>query len=251
MIQAFTTFTAKGSRSFQEDAVLSSPEKGIFVVADGFGGPLPGAAASKNACEAVRGFLIKEAGDLEATMPFVLRSYYSLAGNVLFNALIHANRRLLTENQQKGVHERGGASVLAGFVDGNLLALANVGVCTAWLFRDGKAKELVMPRTYDRLYNPFAQGDAREMNSAPGVPLTALGISEDMEPEIFEYRVQSGDWLLLHTDGVGAVSREKIFDLYARKRQTSQQAEHLVQEATQLLAQDSYTDNGAAAIIVF
>ena len=185
-------------------------EKGIFVVADGFGGPGPGAQAAKAACEAVRGFLIKEAGDLESTLPFVLRSYFSLAGNVLFNALIHANRKVSALNKGKNVHERGGASVLAGYMDGDLLALANVGACSAWLLRGGTGAELVTPRTYGRLSNPFAVrlGGSGEERRVP--PLMAVGVAEDLEPEIFEYRVRPGDWLLFHTDGIAAETRSRI-----------------------------------------
>src|SRR4051812_39855735 len=83
--RSVSVYTAKGARPAQEDHALALQEKGIVVVADGFGGPMPGAAASKAACEGVRDFLVREAGDLEATLPFVLRSYFSLAGNVLFN----------------------------------------------------------------------------------------------------------------------------------------------------------------------
>src|SRR4051812_12232164 len=100
-------FSANGARPFQEDHVANVRDKGIFIVADGFGGPVPGAAAAKTACDAVHSYLVKEAGDREATLPFIMRSYYSLAGNVLFNALIHANRKVIKLNQQKNVHDRG------------------------------------------------------------------------------------------------------------------------------------------------
>lgn len=204
-IRAVTTYSDPGTRPQQEDHVLASQDKGIFVVADGFGGPIPGAEASKGACEWVRGFLVKEAGDREATLPFVLRSYFSLAGNVLFNALIHANRKMMAMNQDKGVHEKGGSSVLAAFLDGDLLALANVGGCTAWLFRNGAATELVVPRTYGRLVDPFSE--------SASVPLMALGLAEDMEPEILECKICEGDWLLLQTDGISALARNRIQQL--------------------------------------
>ncbi|HUP57351.1 MAG TPA: hypothetical protein VM598_07865, partial [Bdellovibrionota bacterium] len=120
-IRSVTVFQSSGSRPFQEDHVITQRERGIFVVADGFGGPVAGVAAAKTACEEVRNFLFKEAGDQDATLPFVLRSYFSLAGNVLFNALIHANRKVHLPNKKKAINERGGASVLAGYLDGNLL----------------------------------------------------------------------------------------------------------------------------------
>jgi serine/threonine protein phosphatase PrpC len=198
-VMAEYTFLNSGSRSIQEDFVLSNREKGIFVVADGFGGAQPGALASKTASEEVQRFLFKEAGDLDATLPFVLRSYFSLAGNVLFNALIHANRKVMALNKGKNVHEKGGTSVIAGFLDGDLLAIANVGVCSASVIREGRAQELVTPRSYGRLVDPFSK---KEEGPQIDAPLMALGVSEDLEPEIFEYRVRPGDWLVLHTDGL-------------------------------------------------
>ncbi|MCM2276608.1 MAG: hypothetical protein NDJ89_00855 [Oligoflexia bacterium] len=200
LIQAVGFHQAQGSRPGQEDHLLVEESKGIFAVADGFGGPVPGAQAARAACEAVRGFLFKEAGDLDATLPFELRSYYSLAGNVLFNGLIHANRKVLALNRNKGIHERGGASVLAGFLDGSLLALANVGACGATLYRAGRGAALVTPRTYERLVDPFERGDASRIVGATRIPLMALGTAPDLEPEIIECRIQPGDWLLLHTE---------------------------------------------------
>ena len=153
-------------------------------------------------------FLYKEGGDQDATLPFVLRSYFSLAGNVIFNSLFHANRKLMKLNRGKGVHEKGGASVLAGFLDGDLLALANVGVCSAWLLREGRAVELVMPRGYGRLADPFDVF----LEDAP-IPLAALGISDDIEPEVFEYRVRPGDWLLMQSPGAGRAVRDRFLEM--------------------------------------
>lgn len=198
-IKSLATHQAIGARPAQEDHVLVRKDKGILVVADGFGGPEAGVAAARAASEAVSGFLYKEAGDLDATLPFVLRSYFSLAGNVLFNALIHANRKVRDWNKGKAVHQRGGAAVVAAFMDGDLLALANAGGCTAWLLREGQAAELVVPRTYGRLVDPFVTTRSAPDRSAP---LTALGCAEDVEPEILEVRLRPGDWILLATDGV-------------------------------------------------
>jgi serine/threonine protein phosphatase PrpC len=162
--------------------------------------------ASKTACEAVLGFLEKEAGDLDATLPFVLRKYFSLAGNVLFNALLHANKKVMKANKGKSANDRGGASVIAAFYDEGLFALANVGACSAWLIREGNVLELVLPRTYARFVDPF------EVDPHPdrAVPLMAMGITDDLEPEIIEFRVRDGDWLLLQTDGIRAEIRDEF-----------------------------------------
>lgn len=244
MIRAVSTFLHPGERPAQEDHLLALQEKGILVVADGFGGAASGAGAARTACESVRSFLVKEAGDLEATLPFVLRQYFSLAGNVLFNALIHANRQLMQLNRPRSVHEKGGASVIAAFLDGDLLALANVGCCTAWLFRDGRAVELVMPRTYGRLLDPL---DGNRANPQTQVPLMAIGLTEDLEPEICEYRMRPGDWLLLSTDGVPPEVRERLLELHRSRRPAAEAAEAAVNE----YKSGRYIDNAASALVIF
>lgn len=205
-LKSYTLFSAQGESNSQEDFAVGKKDRGLFVVADGFGGSGPGLQAAKTACESVLGFLEKEANDLEATLPFVLRSYFSLAGNVLFNALVHANRNVSDLNKKKTANEKGGASVLACFLDEDLMALANVGNCSAWLIRDGKAKELVTPRSYSRLTDPYNDDD----DPYRAVPLMAMGVSEDLEPEIIEFRVREGDWVILNTDGIPKHVREKL-----------------------------------------
>lgn len=240
--RVITTFSSKGRRPAQEDHLLIDREKGIFVVADGFGGALPGAAAAQVACESVRSFLFKEAGDLEATLPFILRTYFSLAGNVLFNSLIHANKNVLTLNKGKNVHEKGGASVIAGFLDGDLLALAHVGLCTGWMCRDGKLVELVHPRSFGRLVNPFQEIVPEEHR----VPLISLGTAEDLEPEIVEHRVRPGDWIILNTDGIERGILHEMALIQQRKL-GPEEASSAVQS---LLNQKTYQDNASLALVV-
>lgn len=256
-VKGIFQFLSQGERPLQEDVVLAEMEKEIFVVADGFGGAA-GIQAAQKACEAVRSFLFKEAGDLEATLPFVLRSYFSLLGNVLFNALIHANRQVNLLNQNRNVNEKGGASVMAGYIDGDLLAIANVGVCTAWLIRGGKPVELVIPRSFARLSDPFASGFSGEMAAAP---LMALGMYEDLEPEIFEYRLKEGDWVVFATDGVmgsGAGSGESEVIQLLVKTQTEAQTEYgqkgqvdvFVRDLRRKLNQIHYIDNAAISLMI-
>lgn len=214
-IKSIFTHADGGPRPVNEDYVLALPHRGIVAVADGFGGAVAGLQAAKLGCESVKEFLEREAGDLEATLPFVLRKSYSLVGNVLFNAVIHSNRKVFHSNGKKNVHEKGGCSLIAAYLDDSLLAIASAGACSAYMIREGEVSELVVPKTYRRLMEPRAGLNLKY----PDVPFAALGMSGDMEPEIAEYRVRSGDWVLLSTDGI---TREVVDDLgrwqHARER---------------------------------
>ncbi len=247
MIRAVSSYSSAGLREAQEDFTWFSAERGIFALADGFGGPESGLQAAKSACHSVQRFLEKEAGDLEATLPFILRRDFSLAGNVLFNALIIANREVLALNQNKSIHEKGGASLLAGLLDGNLFALANIGCCNSWLFRSGKEVELVVPRSYARLVDPFSKSDS----SSPffQTPLSSLGMDEFLEPEITEFRVRSGDWLLLQTDGLKSDVRRLVLEIQQKKFKVSRS----IEEFQALLKSESphAEDNLLSILVIF
>jgi serine/threonine protein phosphatase PrpC len=185
-----------------ENHHVSLPARGIFVVADGVGGPVVGKGAARAACEGVVEFLTREAGDRDATLPFVLRNYFSLAGNVLFNSMIHANRKVLALNEKRSVNEKGAASVLAGYVDRETLALASVGAVTAWLKRGNGTVELVRPRTWGALMDPTRRHAGLGLVSE--LPLMAMGVELDLEPEILEVRLAPGDELCVLAGGRGA-----------------------------------------------
>ena len=199
-------FQFQGSAPVQEDFFEVNPERGIFILADGFGGSL-GKKAAEIAVKSVKNFLEQEAGDLDATLPFELRSYFSLAGNVLFNAVSYANQKLMKENQLLPMMERGGASLIAGYLEGKLLAVASVGACRLHLSREGKIKELVSPKTLERQTNPFLD------ESESAIPLMSFGTVKQLEPEIHEIEVHAGDQLCFETSGFRQSMRNKLFQL--------------------------------------
>ena len=235
-MRSLIVFSSQGKALSQEDHVYVKKDKGLFTIADGFGGEKQGALAAKHANDSIAAFLEKEAGDLEATLPFVLRKYFSLAGNVLFNAILFANKNLLLANKGKNYQEMGGASVLAAYLDGDLFALANTGTCSAWIIRHQTMRELVVPRSYGRLVNPLVI----DVDDEQAVPLMALGMTDDVEPEIVEFKVQEGDTLLLQTDGIHQQARDVIMNALDDEK---------LMEAK--LSELEYTDNATVSIIRF
>ena len=200
-------FQRQGDVPVQEDYFEINPDRGIFILADGFGGGA-GKEAAEIVVKNVRQFLEQQAGDLDATMPFELRPYYSLAGNVLFNAVAFANQKLLKANGKKTWMESGGASLLAGYLDGKLLALANVGVNRLHLKRGQQVKEVVSPISLLRQVNPMDdEGDGDE------VPLMSFGTAKSLEPEITEIELRAGDQLFFQTGGVKQKLREQVLAL--------------------------------------
>lgn len=246
-VRTLTAFATQGERPCQEDHVQANRERGIFSVADGFGGPDIGEHAAKEACSAVIEFLQRESGDEEATFPFIRKSSFSLSGNILFNSVIHANRKVMRLNQNQSIHQRGGASVLAACVDGDILSIANVGVCSAWLLREGRWVELVAPKSYARMCDPFIPNPDELLS----VPLVSLGTHQDIEPEIVEYRVHLGDVVLFQTDGVNWELRELIARVQATSASPSDAARQTAEELESLGKDRKFSDNTSLLLINF
>jgi serine/threonine protein phosphatase PrpC len=231
-IRAIEGLQIQGSSPLQEDYLELNSDRGIFILADGFGGS-SGVDAAHTAVKCARQFMEQEAGDLDATLPFEIRSYFSLAGNVLFNAIAFANRKVNEKNHNQTWSESGGASLLAAYLEGNLFSFANVGCCSVYLKRGGKVKEIVTSRSWARQVDPFA-GDV------PGssIPLMSLGTAKQLEPEITEMLVLPEDQILIQTSGVNEQFRKQLFQTNSIE-QVRDWFEMLVAEEQQLGAQQN------------
>ncbi len=207
--------SSQGSRKEKEEVFQFRADRGIFAMADGFGGGGAGVNAARLACDKSLQFLDREAGDRDATLPFVLKPYYSLAGNIVFNSVLHANREVLRANREVSGNAKGGASVLTGFLDGGFLALANVGSCSASLIREDRVSSIVRARSYRSLIDPTGTlASAHQLQ----VPLMALGMVEGLEPEIAEVRTAPGDVLWLQSEGVEPKYLNDFMGFYLNNR---------------------------------
>jgi serine/threonine protein phosphatase PrpC len=196
MIQ-FDVWTTDGMSPHQEDSVVLQESRRFAVLGDGFGGS-PGIFASKLACEATSEFLELEAGDLDATLPFELRRYLTLMGNVLFNAVAYANRQVMEGFSETPIALRGGASLIAGVLDGPHLSIASVGACRAYHQRSGNVVPVVRGRSLALAMDP----SGGLMASAYEIPLVSIGTHQSLEPELIELKLQPGDAAFLCSSGV-------------------------------------------------
>lgn len=208
------SFQFAGRRPVAETATHIKPERGTFVVAGGFGGPTAGSVAAQRAVHATAEFLEREAGDLDATLPFTMKSYLSLGANVMFNAMVHANRSLVDWNRERAVHLRGGTSSVAAFVEGGFLSVGVLGSAQCYLFRNAEPAEgglhstsLILPHTYERTVRP----DQRPVDDDGScVPLRALGLGGDIEPEMLDVRILRGDVFLLTSRPLTSTVMERL-----------------------------------------
>lgn len=171
-------------------------DRAAFFLAEGFGKQV---GQAKKVIQSTQHLLFHRTSDPESTLPFFLKPAFSLAASSIANAVGYANHLLMQDNQNLDFSERSGASLLAAFVQNGFLVLANAGSTRAYLFREGKEGLLLnQPRTFFFLQDPWEAG----FSELPAFPLMALGLFSELEPDLTECRVTTGDLFLAVTGSV-------------------------------------------------
>lgn len=185
-------------RTSNEDALLA--DTGLFAVADGMGGHNAGEVASALAITTLRGALRNG-----VTGHDHLRDLIQQANSIIYTAS-------LDDSTQRGM---GTTLTVAAVVQGqpNLMLVANVGDSRTYLLRGDRLTRVTQDHSYvQELVNEgvISPDDART-HPRRNIVTRALGIDRNVTVDIAPLPVESGDRLLLCSDGlVDEVDDEEI-----------------------------------------
>ena len=230
-------------RSNNEDSYLSQAP--VAAVADGMGGHSAGEVASAIAME--------ELAALRGKGPWPNEK---AATDDLKQAIVRANRRI--REMAAGDRELNGmgTTLVALLEDGDRVHLANVGDSRAYLLRQGELSQVTVDHSLvQELVDEgrLSQKDA-ERHPQRSVITRALGIDPEVEFDLFTYKLQPGDRLLLCSDGLSdVVEPTQIRNVLLRVRDPQKAADRLVAVANEGGGPDNITvivvdaDEGSAA----
>lgn len=189
------TDTGRVRRSNQDRFGLAE-DIALAAVCDGMGGPAGGEVASSLALES---FLSVVRQEIEASRG----AQNGLTARSMLRAAAAANRavraRACFDTQFRGM----GTTLVAARLEGTDLTVIHVGDSRAYLVRDGGAKRLTADHSYvaEQVRLGVMTPDEAERSPMQSVITRAVGIEEDVHPEIGHETVESGDVLLLCSDG--------------------------------------------------
>ena len=164
------------------------PFPNLLTVADGMGGHKAGDFASSYTVNVLKDELKKTPMDKPEE---ILRSVVSIANHKLIEA---ASRDIKLEGM--------GTTLVAATVVGNTLYFANVGDSRLYLIND-KIRQLSKDHSLVEEMVRLGGIKAEEARNHPdkNIITRAIGVKEDVEPDIYEYRLKKGDMILMCTDG--------------------------------------------------
>jgi protein phosphatase len=203
MLEIFGLTDPGRVRPLNEDAFVIRPEMGVVAVCDGLGGQNAGEVASRLTVENLVPFLERSHEDTEITWPFGLMIDLSFDGNRLFTAIGLANKRVTREAESRLDYSGMGSTVVAAIARGAKLTLAWLGDSRAYLIRQGVMRQLTKDHTWLNmaLAGGIVTPEEAEKHPWKDVLTKAVG-SKDASPEVVEATLQSGDLILLCSDGL-------------------------------------------------
>jgi serine/threonine protein phosphatase PrpC len=181
-------------RENNEDAFGFDESFGIYVVCDGMGGLDSGEVASSLA------------------MAAILSNFRSTAqshGNVgsrLLMAISTANRDVFefaAVPPLKGM----GTTAVAAAIDVNRLLIANVGDSRAYLIDNGQCRQITVDHSYinELIRNGALTAEtaiSADLEAMQSIITRAIGISSEVEPDLYTEDLHPGAAILLSTDGL-------------------------------------------------
>lgn len=226
---ATTTFGSRTDigclRDHNEDSLIVAPP--LFAVADGMGGHAAGEVASEIAVNVL-----------------AERAPAHPDSETLGQAVEEANRAIIRAAHEGRGREGMGTTMTAAMLEGERLIIAQVGDSRAYLLHQGKIQQLTRDHSLMADMIEAGQLTPEEARSHPNrsVITRALGSDPHTQPDLYEINVETGDRLLVCSDGLSGMLRDQDIEAtLARVHDPQRCASQLVNEAIAAGGHDNIT----------
>ncbi len=195
------------TRAKNEDASLVDDEHTLFAVADGMGGHRGGEVASHTAIEALRA---------------------AFAGGASIDVSIsRANDAVLARAAGNDELTGMGTTMTAVTVGGrDQLLIGHVGDSRAYLLRNGEMVRITDDHSLveELVREGRLTPEQAEAHPQRAIVTRALGVDADVEVDTYEISVEPGDRVLICSDGLTTMVRERDIERFARSERDPQRA---------------------------
>ena len=217
-------------RSSNQDLALE--ESNLFAVADGMGGHAGGEVASRVAVDSLRSAFSRQP---------------SMDG--LRQAVAEANGAVWSQGQNQSELRGMGTTItavalVAGADGRDVIALANVGDSRAYVFSGGRLVQVTSDHSLAE--EKVRQGELTEAEAAVHphrhILTRALGVSPDVDVDLWELHLREGDRILLCSDGLtNEVGFDQLAEVLGTVGDPAEAAQALVQAALDHGGSDNVT----------
>lgn len=187
-------------RDHNEDDYFLDEELGVYLVADGMGGHAAGKVASSICVKTVERFFVDQLGLSESDSDNGLSEF----AEDFAKSLRYANRQIYEASLKDPSLEGMGTTAVGIRIMGSTAAVCHAGDSRCYLLREGSFDQV----TADHSLSNFLMSMGREMEARlaeatmSNVIMRALGLELDVTIDAQEFELQTGDRLMLCSDGL-------------------------------------------------
>ena len=194
-------------RSSNQDRILLDNALGLYLIADGMGGPGHGETAAELAIRSGHYYVAASRDTFDVSWPFGYDVNRSMDENRLVTAVQLANRQVWKLTEERPEYAGMGTTFVGVIVNGHRVAIANVGDSRAYLMRAGDLKQVTQDDTWvgDLIRSGALTEAQARSHSMQHVLTQAVGAANPVDVHTSEQVLQDGDLILLTTDGIHGV----------------------------------------------
>jgi protein phosphatase len=191
-------------RLHNEDRFVADPQLGLYVVCDGMGGGNAGEIASALAVEAIHAHLTEAAQHADLPLIGPWDATVSASANRLASAIRAANDIIHRESWSRPEYAGMGTTVVAALLHEEVLTIAHVGDSRLYLVQNETIQSLTTDHSWvaEQILKGIMTEEEAERSPRRNIVTRALGVESNVDVELTEVPVKSGDMLLLCSDGL-------------------------------------------------
>ena len=214
-IMKFTSFGFSEigkSHAQNEDHYFRDEKEGLFLIADGLGGHVSGETASQFAIDCITDFVIRSRSQ-EVEWPTIPQHDLTPEQNRFLAAVTLANQRIIGLSSNPSVMRRMGTTLVGAVIEGEHLAIVNVGDSRVYRIRAGQIVQVTQDHSFvgEQQKSGLISREAARAHPQRNLLTSALGLGENPQIDLYLSDVAPGDLYLLCSDGLHApLSDEEI-----------------------------------------
>jgi protein phosphatase len=128
----------------------------------------------------------------------------SMVENRLLAAIFEANRVVREAGTENPELHAMGTTLVCVCLDGNRAVVGNVGDSRAYLLRNGTCRQITLDHSLldEEMRNGNMTPEMAAASNLQSVITRAIGVADEVEPDLFAATLQPNDFLLLASDGL-------------------------------------------------
>lgn len=226
-------------RANNEDSIITRPDLGLAVLADGMGGHLAGEVASAMAIDLVNQFFENAAQ----------RSGKLNYSDVVSDSITLANSAIFELSQNKPECAGMGSTVVVTFFENNKVYVGHVGDSRLYRLRDGKLQQITEDHSLvqELVSRGLLSKDEAIESTNKNLVTRALGIEAGVQIDLNEDAWINGDIYLLCSDGLSDVLRDsQIEEILAANMEN---LEHAIDQLIKTVNENGGPDNVSIILV--